>query len=97
MAHASAEQVVSDAARDKLMALAQATADGLRSLAIAVDSGRTDDVGGAQCWYSSSYVPLFNGAGLFHERLFNADTLAAIETYFDVGSGRRLPRRSDRH
>jgi hypothetical protein len=65
-----------------MMALARATADGFRSLAVGVDSGSTEDVGGAVCWYSSSYVPLFNGAGLFDETHFNPDTLGAIAEYF---------------
>src|SRR5437868_13786864 len=84
MAPADMEQVAKNAPHDKLMALANAAADGFRSLAVAVDSGRADDVGGAVCWYSSSHVPLFNGAGLFYEHLFNADTLAAIDAYFSA-------------
>lgn len=66
----------------QLMTMANAAADGFRSLAVAVDSGRADDVGGAVCWYSSSLVPLFNGAGLFYDHLFNPDTLSAIDIYF---------------
>jgi ribosomal protein S18 acetylase RimI-like enzyme len=65
-----------------MLALARATADGFRSLAVGVDSGSADDVGGAICWYSTSYVPLFNGAGLFDVDLFNEDTLVAISGYF---------------
>lgn len=84
MAPAEVEQVGNDASYDKLMSLANAAADGFRSLAVAVDSGRAEDVGGAVCWYSSSYIPLFNGAGLFYERLFNPDTLAAIDAYFSA-------------
>ncbi len=66
----------------KLMAVANATADGLRSLAVAVDSGQARDVGGAVCWYSASHVPLFNGAGLFEDHLLSLDTLEAIDAYF---------------
>src|SRR5262245_9592020 len=68
--------------REMMLALARATADGFRSLAVGVDSGSAEDVGGAVCWYSSSYVPLFNGAGLFDEAQFNPDTMVAIEQYF---------------
>ena len=84
MAPAETDQIQEDESvpYEKMLALAYATADGFRSLAVGVDSGRADDVGGALCWYSSSYVPLFNGAGLFEERLFNPNTLAAIDAYF---------------
>ena len=67
---------------EMMLALAHATADGFRSLAVGVDSGSAENVGGAVCWYSSSYVPLFNGAGLFDVSRFNPDTLAAIDKYF---------------
>lgn len=65
-----------------LMNLAVAVADGLRSLSYAADGGSADNVGGAACWYSSSYVPVFNGAGLFTERLFSRDTMNTIDAYF---------------
>ena len=67
---------------EKLMALALATADGFRALSQAAEGGSVADVGGAMCWYSSSFVPTFNGAGLFSEKLLNRDTLSAIENYF---------------
>ncbi len=82
MAPADVEQALNDAQYNRLLSLANAAAEGFRSLAIAVDSGRAEDVGGAVCWHSTSHVPLFNGAGLFYERLFNNYTLAAIDAYF---------------
>jgi GNAT superfamily N-acetyltransferase len=47
-----------------------------------------DDVGGAFCWYSTSHVPVFNGAAMFYEHLFNPRTLSAIHGYF---AARRRP------
>lgn len=67
---------------DKLIALARASVDGFRSLSLSADGGSTDDVGGAFCWYSSSYLPVFNGAGIFDEGLINEETLGAIARYF---------------
>jgi GNAT superfamily N-acetyltransferase len=64
------------------MLLALATAYGQSTLSMAADGGLDPDVGGAICWHSSSYVPVFNGAGLFHEHLFNLTTLTAIDRYF---------------
>src|SRR5437764_15448747 len=72
----------SDAARARLMMLATAAADGFRSLSLSADGGSTDNVGGASCWYSSSYVPVFNGAGIFDPRLITRETLSAVEAYF---------------
>ena len=72
----------SDAARARLMMLATAAADGFRSLSLSAEGGSTDNVGGAACWYSSSYVPVFNGAGIFDPRLISRETLSAIEAYF---------------
>ena len=71
-----------DASRARLMMLATAAADGFRSLSLSADGGSTDNVGGAACWYSSSYVPVFNGAGVFDPRLITRETLNAIEAYF---------------
>jgi GNAT superfamily N-acetyltransferase len=65
-----------------LLPLGLATAEGFRSLSLAADGGQAEDVGGALCWYSSSFVPVFNGAGLFHEHLFSTSTLSAVDTYF---------------
>jgi len=73
---------------DKLLALALATAYGHSALSLAADGGLDPDVGGAICWHSSSYVPVFNGAGLFEEQLFNARTVRAIESYFRAHSRR---------
>ena len=50
---------------DRLLALAIAAAHGFRSLSLSADGGYAEDVVGALCWYSSSYVPMFNGASLF--------------------------------
>ena len=72
----------SDAARARFMTLAMAAADGFRALSLAVDGGSTDTVAGVSCWYSSSYVPVFNGAGIFDPNLITRDTLSAIEAYF---------------
>jgi ribosomal protein S18 acetylase RimI-like enzyme len=73
---------------DKLLSLALATAYGHSALSLAADGGLDPDVGGAICWHSSSYVPVFNGAGLFEERLFTTQTVRAIESYFAVHSRR---------
>ena len=72
----------SDAARARLAMLATAAAEGFLSHALSSDGGSTDKVGGASCWYSSSYVPVFNGAGIFDPRLICRETLSAIEAYF---------------
>jgi GNAT superfamily N-acetyltransferase len=72
----------SDAGRARLMMLATAAADGFRSLSLSANGGSTDNVGGASCWYSSSYVPVFNGAGIFDPRLLTRETLSAVEAYF---------------
>src|SRR5690242_7770271 len=63
-------------------ALAVAVAEGFRVLSQGAEGGWCDDVGGAICWHSASYVPVFNGAGLFSEHLFNKSTLSAISDYF---------------
>jgi ribosomal protein S18 acetylase RimI-like enzyme len=73
---------------DKLLALALATAYGHSALSLAADGGLDPDVGGAICWHSSSYVPVFNGAGLFEERLLTPQTVRAIESYFAAHSRR---------
>ena len=31
---------------------------------MSADGGSSDDIGGAICWYSTSYVPVFNGASI---------------------------------
>lgn len=66
-----------------MLMLAKAAAAGFRSLSAAADGGSNDDVGGALCWYSTSYVPVFNGAAIFDESLFNRPTIRMIEDYFD--------------
>lgn len=58
-----------------------AAAEGLHYLSLAAGGG-TAQVGGAFCWYSTSYVAAFNGAGLFSDHLVNNETLAAIEDFF---------------
>src|SRR5689334_19588246 len=72
----------SDSARARLMTLATAAADGYRNLSLSADGGSTDKIAGAACWYSSSYVPVFNGAGIFDPHLITRETLSAIEAYF---------------
>ncbi len=64
------------------MALALASADGFRSLSLSADGGVAGDIGGAVCWYSSSYVPVFNGAGIFSDEKVNQGTLGIIDSYF---------------
>lgn len=56
-------------------------AEGLHCLSLAAGGG-SQTVGGAFCWYSSSFVPAFNGAGLFREDVFSDDNLSAIDGYF---------------
>ena len=73
---------------DKLLALALATAYGHSALSLAANGGLDPDVEGAICWHSSSYVPVFNGAGLFEERLFTTQTVHAIDRYFAAHSRR---------
>jgi ribosomal protein S18 acetylase RimI-like enzyme len=65
----------------RLEAIAMASALGLECLSMAA-GGNSETVGGAFCWNSSSYVPAFNGAGLFSEDLFNDNTLSAIDSHF---------------
>jgi GNAT superfamily N-acetyltransferase len=62
--------------------LAGAVAEGFHCLSEGADGGSVDDVGGAYCWYSASHVPVFNGAAMFYEHLFNPRTLSAIDDYF---------------
>ena len=64
------------------LALARAAADGFRVLSMSADGGSSDDIGGAICWYSTSYVPVFNGASILDPDLINHTTLSAIESYF---------------
>lgn len=66
----------------RLLTLAYAVVDGFCSLAVAAGGGREGGLGGVAAWYSSSNVPLFNGAGLFSRRLVRPDTISAIEDYF---------------
>jgi GNAT superfamily N-acetyltransferase len=67
---------------DTFLALARAAADGFRVLSMSADGGSSDDIGGAICWYSTSYVPVFNGASILEPGLINRATLSAIESYF---------------
>ena len=64
------------------LALARAAADGFRVLSMSADGGSSDDIGGAICWYSTSYVPVFNGASILDPDLINHTTLSAVESYF---------------
>lgn len=68
---------------ERLLLLARSAAAGFRSLSMAADGGSSEDVGGALCWYSTSYVPVFNGAAIFDESLFNKPTIRMIEDYFE--------------
>lgn len=72
---------------DILMRVAMGTVDGFHGLSLAADGGTREDVEGVFCWYSSSYVPLFNGASFFSSGLVSAATLEAIDTFF-VARGR---------
>jgi GNAT superfamily N-acetyltransferase len=67
---------------ERMLLLAKAAAAGFRSLSLAADGGSSEDVGGALCWYSSSYVPVFNGAAILDEELFTRPTINLIERYF---------------
>jgi GNAT superfamily N-acetyltransferase len=66
---------------DTLAMLAGAVQEGLRSLSLGA-GGSVEEVDGAICWFSSSHVPVFNGTGIFTERLLNRDTLTAINKCF---------------
>jgi GNAT superfamily N-acetyltransferase len=71
-----------DTERERLQALARSAAEGFRSLSMSASGGSSDDVGGVTCWYSASYVPVFNGAAILEPEQINADTLGAVEQYF---------------
>ena len=70
-----------DPDHDTLMAMALAAAEGFKALSRSAN-GRNDVVAGAQCWYCSSAVPVFNGAAILEERLLNPDSLQGITEYF---------------
>jgi GNAT superfamily N-acetyltransferase len=61
--------------------MALAAAEGFKALSRSAN-GRNDVVGGAQCWYCSSAVPVFNGAAILEERQIHPDTLRGIAEYF---------------
>ncbi len=63
------------------MRLAVAAADGFVSMSSA-SGGKSETVGDALLWYSTSSVPVFNGAGIFSEHLLRPCTLTAIYDYF---------------
>lgn len=67
---------------ERLESLAKSAAAGFRSLSLAADGGMSEDVGGALCWYSSSFVPVFNGAAVLDRSLFTRTTISQIERYF---------------
>ncbi len=69
-----------------LRALAGAAAEGFRCLSVSA-GGHSAQVGGAPCWYCSSSVPVFNGAGIFVESLLEPSALLGITEYFS-GQGR---------
>lgn len=69
--------------RDRLMLAALAAADGFHSMSAAGGGGWVSDIGGASCWYSSSAIPVFNGAGIFSDDLINGETLGAIGAFFE--------------
>ena len=66
---------------NRLMSIALAAAEGFKALSRSAN-GRNDVVAGAQCWYCSSAVPVFNGAAILEERLLNPDSLRGIAEYF---------------
>ena len=66
---------------DTLMSMALSAAEGFKALSRSAN-GRNDVVAGAQCWYCSSAVPVFNGAAILEERLLNPDSLRGIAEYF---------------
>jgi ribosomal protein S18 acetylase RimI-like enzyme len=67
---------------ERMLLLARSAAAGFRSLSLAADGGSSEDVGGALCWYSNSYVPVFNGAAILDESLFSQPTIGLVERYF---------------
>ncbi|HET9495544.1 MAG TPA: GNAT family N-acetyltransferase [Chloroflexia bacterium] len=71
-----------DTERERLRALARSAAEGFRSLSMSASGGSNDNVGGVTCWYSASYVPVFNGAAILEPEQINAGTLDAVENYF---------------
>jgi GNAT superfamily N-acetyltransferase len=71
-----------DIERERLRTLARAAAEGFRSLSMSASGGSNDNVGGVTCWYSASFVPVFNGAAILEPEQINAETLGAVEQYF---------------
>ncbi len=74
--------ITNEGYHERLMLLAKSAAAGFRSLSLAADGGSSEDVGGALCWYSTSYVPVFNGAAILDGSLFTRSTINLIERYF---------------
>jgi GNAT superfamily N-acetyltransferase len=74
--------VGNDIERERLLTLARAAAEGFRSLSLSAYGGSNENVGGVSCWYSASFVPVFNGAAILDPAQINRDTLDAIEAYF---------------
>lgn len=71
-----------DTERERLLTLARAAAEGFRSLSMSASGGSNENVGGVACWYSASFVPVFNGAAILDPAQINPDTLGAVEQYF---------------
>lgn len=67
---------------ERLVLLTRSAAAGFRSLSLSADGGSCEDVGGALCWYSTSFVPVFNGAAILDEADFTRTTIRQIEGYF---------------
>jgi GNAT superfamily N-acetyltransferase len=75
-------QIYSDIERQRLLTLAKAAAEGFRSLSMSASGGSHENVGGVTCWYSASFVPVFNGAAVLLPEQINRETLGAVEAYF---------------
>jgi GNAT superfamily N-acetyltransferase len=71
-----------DAARSRMVLMAMAAAEGFRSLALSAEGGMAENVGSIPCWYSSSYVPVFNGAAIYDPGQITRENLSAIENHF---------------
>lgn len=77
-----AGHMTDQAGHERLVLLAKSAAAGFRSLSLSADGGSNEDIGGALCWYSSSYVPVFNGAAILDEEHFARPTINLVERYF---------------
>lgn len=66
---------------EKLKQIALACVEGLRSLAFGA-GGACDQVRGITCWYSSSFVHLFNGAAIVDASQITPGNIDELNLYF---------------